>query len=193
MKYEKLEKLFTFSRRPKRLAFLKPEYNERIKAKLKQVFPKLFRTVEIDVINNEGTRIAGEEALIEFSNSNFGYYFPIDIDFKYSTPDSTHWRTKYEILLDKGEGYGFEGDPNVTKLLDLLKDIVDEEDEELKEETRKAVSEVYETKTGQSAEPGTGPADRIREYLNIQPPKQPKRGGKKTLRRKNLRSSRKNK
>ena len=190
MKYADLEKMFTVGRRPKRLAFLKPEYNERVKTKLKQVFPKLFRTVEIDVIKNEGTRIAGEEALIEFSNSNFGYYFPIDIDFKYSALD---WKTKHEDLLDKGEGYDSEDDPNVIKLLDLLKDIVDEEDEELKEETRKAVAEVYETKTGQSAEPGTGPADRIREYLNIQPPKPPKRGGKKTLRRKNLRSSRKNK
>jgi hypothetical protein len=186
MKYADLEKMFTVGRRPKRLAFLKPEYNERVKARVKQVFPELFSNVQIEVNNNQGTLIAGEKASIEFTNSNFNYYFPIAIDFKYS---ALNWKTKHEDLLDKGQGYDDEDDPNVIKLLNLLKDIVDEENEELKKETRKAVTEVYETKTGQSAEPGTGPADLIRKFAGIQN----KRGGKKTLRRKNLRSSRKNK
>jgi hypothetical protein len=54
-----------------------------------------------------------------------------------------------------------------------------------KQATRQAIDEVYEEKTGQSAQPGTGPADLIRGFVGVQPPK---RAGKKT--RRNKRSKR---
>lgn len=54
-----------------------------------------------------------------------------------------------------------------------------------KQATRQAIDEVYEAKTGQSASPGTGPADLIRGFVGVQPPK---RAGKKT--RRNKRSNR---
>jgi hypothetical protein len=50
--------------------------------------------------------------------------------------------------------------------------------------TRQAIDEVYEGKTGQSAAPGTGPADLIRGFVGVQPPK---RAGKT---RRNKRSKR---
>jgi hypothetical protein len=48
-----------------------------------------------------------------------------------------------------------------------------------KQATDQAIRDVYEENTGQSAKPGTGPADLIREYAGLQPPK---RAGKKTRR-----------
>lgn len=54
-----------------------------------------------------------------------------------------------------------------------------------KKATRQAIDEVYEGKTGKSAQPGTGPADLIRGFVGVQPPK---RAGKKT--RRNKRSKR---
>lgn len=55
-----------------------------------------------------------------------------------------------------------------------------------KQATRQAIDEVYEANTGQSAQPGTGPADIIRGFVGVQPPKTAK--GRKT--RKNKRSKR---
>lgn len=52
-----------------------------------------------------------------------------------------------------------------------------------KQATRQAIDEVYEGKTGQSAQPGTGPADLIRGFVGVQPPKNAK--GRKTRRRRN--------
>ena len=37
--------------------------------------------------------------------------------------------------------------------------------------TRQAVDDIYEANTGQSAAPGTGPADLIRGFAGVQPPK----------------------
>lgn len=51
-----------------------------------------------------------------------------------------------------------------------------------KQATRQAIDDVYEAKTGQSSKPGTGPADFIREYAGLQPPKGT---GRKTRRRRN--------
>lgn len=51
-----------------------------------------------------------------------------------------------------------------------------------KKATRLAVDDVYEAKTGQSSKPGTGPADLIRGYAGLQPPKGT---GRKTRRRRN--------
>jgi hypothetical protein len=48
--------------------------------------------------------------------------------------------------------------------------------------TRSAVDDVYEAKTGQSSAPGTGPADLIRGFAGLQPPKG---SGRKTRRRRN--------
>jgi hypothetical protein len=56
-----------------------------------------------------------------------------------------------------------------------------------KKATRLAVDDVYEAKTGQSAQPGTGPADLIRGYAGLQPPKGT---GRKTRRKR--KSSRRN-
>ena len=53
--------------------------------------------------------------------------------------------------------------------------------------TRQAVDDIYEANTGQSAQPGTGPADLIRGYAGIQPPKGT---GRKTRRRQRNRSRR---
>ena len=56
-----------------------------------------------------------------------------------------------------------------------------------KKATRQAIDEVYEGKTGQSAQPGTGPADLIRGFVGVQPPK---RAGKKTQRNKRSKRTR---
>lgn len=56
-----------------------------------------------------------------------------------------------------------------------------------KQATRQAIDDVYEENTGQSAKPGTGPADIIRGFVGVQPPK---RAGKKTRRKR--KSSRRN-
>ena len=50
-----------------------------------------------------------------------------------------------------------------------------------KKATRLAVDDIYEANTGQSAQPGTGPADLIRGFVGVQPPKTAK--GRKTRRR----------
>jgi len=52
-----------------------------------------------------------------------------------------------------------------------------------KKATRLAVDDIYEANTGQSAQPGTGPADLIRRFVGVQPPKNAK--GRKTRRRRN--------
>jgi len=60
-----------------------------------------------------------------------------------------------------------------------------------KKATDQAIRDVYEENTGQSAQPGTGPADFIREYAGLQPPKG---SGRKTTRKsKKRRSTRKSK
>jgi len=51
-----------------------------------------------------------------------------------------------------------------------------------KKATRLAFDEAYEAKTGQSSKPGTGPADLIRGFAGLQPPKGT---GRKTRRRRN--------
>jgi len=56
-----------------------------------------------------------------------------------------------------------------------------------KKATRVAFDEAYEAKTGQSSKPGTGPADLIRGFAGLQPPKGT---GRKTRRRR--KSSRRN-
>jgi hypothetical protein len=56
-----------------------------------------------------------------------------------------------------------------------------------KQATRQAIDDIYEENTGQSAKPGTGPADLIRGFVGVQPPK---RAGKKTRRKR--KSSRRN-
>ena len=56
-----------------------------------------------------------------------------------------------------------------------------------KKATRLAFDEAYESKTGQSSSPGTGPADLIRGYAGLQPPKG---SGRKTRRKR--KSSRRN-
>jgi len=56
-----------------------------------------------------------------------------------------------------------------------------------KKATRLAIDDVYEAKTGKSSKPGTGPADLIREFAGVQPPKGT---GRKTRRRR--KSSRRN-
>jgi hypothetical protein len=56
-----------------------------------------------------------------------------------------------------------------------------------KKATRLAVDDVYEAKTGQSSAPGTGPADLIRGFAGLQPPKGT---GRKTRRKR--KSSRRN-
>jgi hypothetical protein len=51
-----------------------------------------------------------------------------------------------------------------------------------KKASRLAFDEAYEAKTGQSSKPGTGPADLIRGFAGLQPPKGT---GRKTRRRRN--------
>jgi hypothetical protein len=58
-----------------------------------------------------------------------------------------------------------------------------------KKATRLAVDDVYEAKTGQSSKPGTGPADLIRGFAGLQPPKGT---GRKTRRRRYQRSLQRN-
>ena len=48
--------------------------------------------------------------------------------------------------------------------------------------TDQAIRDIYEAKTGQSSKPGTGPADLIRGFAGLQPPKGT---GRKTRRRRN--------
>ena len=56
--------------------------------------------------------------------------------------------------------------------------------------TRQAIDEVYEGKTGQSAAPGTGPADLIRGFVGVQPPKGTGRKTRRNKRSKRTRSRR---
>ena len=56
-----------------------------------------------------------------------------------------------------------------------------------KQATRQAIDDVYEAKTGKSSAPGTGPADLIRGFAGVQPPKGT---GRKTRRKR--KSSRRN-
>ena len=59
-----------------------------------------------------------------------------------------------------------------------------------KQATRQAIDEVYEGKTGQSAAPGTGPADLIRGFAGVQPPKGTGRKTRRNKRSKRTRSRR---
>ena len=59
-----------------------------------------------------------------------------------------------------------------------------------KQATRQAIDEVYEGKTGQSAAPGTGPADLIRGFVGVQPPKGTGRKTRRNKRSKRTRSRR---
>lgn len=57
---------------------------------------------------------------------------------------------------------------------------------------RLAVTNVYEKMTGQSGEPGNGPANLIRNYAGIKVPKGAKGGSKKTRKSRKAKKSRKN-
>jgi len=46
-----------------------------------------------------------------------------------------------------------------------------------REQIGEEVTRMYSEKTGQSGKPGTGPANTIRRFLNVQPPKKKKSGG----------------
>jgi hypothetical protein len=56
--------------------------------------------------------------------------------------------------------------------------------------TRQAVDDIYEANTGQSAQPGTGPADLIRGFAGVQPPKGTGRKTRRNKRSKRTRSRR---
>jgi len=60
-----------------------------------------------------------------------------------------------------------------------------------KKATDQAIRDVYERNTNQDSTPGTGPVDRIRRFLDVQPPKG--RGRKTTRKSKKRRSTRKSK
>jgi hypothetical protein len=53
----------------------------------------------------------------------------------------------------------------------------------LKQSQNQAIRNVYELKTGQSAQPGHGPANSMRKFLGIQPPKGSQGGSRKKLRK----------
>ena len=88
------------------------------------------------------------------------------------------------------------------QLLEFLKELSDnmtriqsEETAKLQEAvgkkaTRLAVDDIYEANTGQSAQPGTGPADLIRGFVGVQPPKGTGRKTRRNKRSKRTRSRR---
>ena len=103
-----------------------------------------------------------------------------------------HWKTAAEVTLtiDQETGrikveYDTPSDPKYNDLAEIVPDLVKElrthivnlkEQNKLrKEEAGQEFAIAYEKLTNQSAKPGTGPANTIRRFANIQPPTLPRR------------------
>ena len=125
------------------------------------------------------------------SENMFGRFVRIAFEFPESPAGKLSLKDLIKILQ--------KDDINASRLeTELLKELSDnmtriksEETAKLQEAvgkkaTRLAVDDIYEANTGQSAQPGTGPADIIRRFVGVQPPKNAK-GGKT---RRNKRSKR---
>ena len=129
------------------------------------------------------------------SENMFGRFVRIAFEFPESPAGKLSLKDLIKILQ--------KDDINASRLeTELLKELSDnmtriksEETAKLQEAvgkkaTRLAVDDIYEANTGQSAQPGTGPADLIRGYAGIQPPKGTGRKTRRNKRSKKTRSRR---
>ena len=83
------EGIFVAGPRPKRLIFMKPEYREEFSTNLKEFLPELFPTVEIEVNKNEGLVFKSPTTRLYFESENN----PV---IKYWKPWLRQWLTYYE-------------------------------------------------------------------------------------------------
>ena len=198
--------MFVAGPRPKRLIFMKPEYREEFSTKLKKFLPELFPTVEIEVNKDEGLVFKGPTTRIHFEDE----YTPV---IKYWKPLLRQWLTYYE------EEEREEDDEDVYEL--IIRRILEEMLLKGMKEFYKnqAIEDGRDVRNAQLTGALTGlphgPESRVASMLSgiegknayqqgdilkrsygVQGPSPNRKqysGRRKTLRRKNLRSSRKNK
>ena len=199
--------MFVAGPRPKRLIFMKPEYREEFSTKLKKFLPELFPTVEIEVNKDEGLVFKSPTTRLHFDSE---YNSPV---IKYWKPWLRQWLTYYE------EEEREEDDEDIYEF--IIRRILEEMmlkgmKEFYKNQAREDGRDVRNAQlTGALTGLPHGPESRIASMLSgiedknayqqgdilkkisgVQGPDPDRKqysGRRKTLRRKNLRSSRKNK
>jgi hypothetical protein len=106
---------------PKRLVFMKPEYRELVKTKLKQYYSDLFPTITVETNKEYGTVFRSNLTFLYFSK-----YFSddsINLKIEYWFPEKGKWMDHYEILQETGDEDTYMGDPNEEDVIELLKDV----------------------------------------------------------------------
>jgi hypothetical protein len=196
--------MFVAGPRPKRLIFMKPEFREEFSTNLKKFLPELFPTVEIEINKDEGIVFKGLTTRLHFEDE----YTPV---IKYWKPLLRQWLTYYE------EEEREEDDEDVYEL--IIRRILEEMLLKGMKEFYKnqAIEEGRDVRNAQLTGALTGlphgPESRIASMLSgiegknayqqgdilkrisgVQGPDPDRKqysGRRKTLRRKNLRSTRK--
>jgi hypothetical protein len=126
------------------------------------------------------------ESYMHLTNQEF--YIPVKMKSIDKDPKSGILWIEFKILGDIGGRFiptiiarrPSEESPFFEDLKEMGRNAITQMFE--KRDSRDTFNKVYELKTGQSASPGTGPADLIRGYAGLQPPKGiiPPQGGKTT-------------
>jgi hypothetical protein len=106
---------------PKRLVFMKPEYRELVKTKLKQYYSDLFPTITVEINKEYGTVFRSNLTFLYFSYYKYGD--SIDLEIEYWFPEKGKWMRHYEILEETGDEDTYMGDPNEEDVIELLKDV----------------------------------------------------------------------
>jgi hypothetical protein len=124
------------------------------------------------------------ESYMHLTNQEF--YIPVKMKSIDKDPKSGILWIEFKILGDIGGRFiptiigrrPSEESPFFEDLKEMGRNAITQMFE--KRDSRDTFNKVYELKTGQSASPGTGPADLIRGYAGLQPPKGivPPKGGK---------------
>jgi hypothetical protein len=203
--------MFSRGSDPKRLMFMKPEFREKFANELKKRLPDEFPTVKIE---------ANKDLGLIFKSPSTRVYFHLDSPtVEYWSPLENNWNLVHDDdTEDDWEGVLGMYDPDIESILiSIYKDYKDYQEKTLKEKALKEKGQGVRNAQLTGAVTGLphGPESRIasmlsgiegknayqqgdilKEKIGIQgpfPDRKQYSGRRKTVRRKNLRSSRKNK
>jgi hypothetical protein len=115
-------KMFVVGPPPNRAVFMKPEYRELVKTKLKQYYSELFPNLEILVNKDKGTLFESDKTILHFENHLQDSKY-IDLEFYHWFPEKGKWMHHYEILQETGDEDDYIGDPNEEDVIAILIDV----------------------------------------------------------------------
>jgi hypothetical protein len=200
------EGIFVAGPRPKRLIFMKPEYREEFSTNLKKFLPELFPTVEIEVNKDEGLVFKSPTTRLYFESENN----PV---IKYWKPWLRQWLTYYEEE-EREEDDEDWNEFTIKRFLEKMhlkgmKEFYKNQSIEEGRDVRNAQltgaitglphgpeSKIASMLSGIEGKNAYQQGDILKKISGVQGPDPDRKqysGRRKTVRRKNLRSSRKNK